>query len=194
MKHPSDVLARRYPDLEDVPTDRRGELYFAKIVADQSSGSASAVALGVVLSLGWFGGLALCGTLTAGYLLRRGDRLRALLVPYLELSITNSVLFGLLLRWCLAPVLETQTAGEFGMYAATLLAMALLNLAICVAVHRRFNWVVRVTLLVAWLLTLAHAQGLRVHPVIDVSVCVAVLVMLFRELRSTDKRLNPTPI
>ncbi len=92
---PSDVLAERYPDLKNTPTDERGGVFFAKIVSDQVSGSAHSVWLGVGLSLASVGGVGLFGTLTASWLYRRGGSFKSIFVPYLELSLSTSISVGI---------------------------------------------------------------------------------------------------
>lgn len=91
---PSDVLAERYPDLQDKPADERGGRFFGKIVADQVVGSAYGVWLGIGLSFATVGALGFCGTLAGGWLLRRGGSWRSVVVPYFELTVATSLAAG----------------------------------------------------------------------------------------------------
>jgi hypothetical protein len=141
--HPSDKLVAAYPDLQATAPEERGGSFFAKIVADQVVGSAFAVWLGIGIALGSCGLLALCGTLAAGYLVRRGDGLRAIVLPYLELTLSCSVLLGLPFY----KLLIGESAGAEGVKWLVLVAAAgLLTVLIVRAVAGRWHWMVRVML------------------------------------------------
>jgi hypothetical protein len=149
--HPSDVLAERYPDLQDTPPDQRGGLFFPKIVADQVVGSAYGVWLGIALSLATCGQLGLCGTLVGGWLLRRGGGWRSIVVPYGELVITTG---GAVWRLIAVVLLE-----PVNLSAAVLSAMCLVGVTalVLVGVVRRWHWQMRAHLALVWFLLLAQA-------------------------------------
>ena len=117
---PSDVLVEQYPDLKAQPEDQRGGKFFAKIVADQVVGSAYGVWLGIGLAFATIGTLGFCGTLTGGWLLRRGGSWQSVVVPYSELTVATSfatgrliaslVGFGTSITWLGAVSLITITA------------------------------------------------------------------------------------
>ncbi len=189
--NPSDVLARRYPDLESVPPEQRGNLYFAKIVSDQVAGSSLAMGISVLMGFIWYGGLGLFGTLAAGHLLRRGDRRWALMIPYLELSISNAVLCGLLLHRWMQSLLGNGTMDGATRFGVAWLVLAGVNLAILVAVQRRLPWSVRVMLIAVWCLTLLHVFDSPVPLLFDVVVYAGALAMVVPRFLSGGKKLRP---
>ncbi|AWM36003.1 hypothetical protein GobsT_62480 [Gemmata obscuriglobus] len=91
---PSDALVERYEDLRTVPADTRGGVFFAKVVADQVLGSASAPALGLGISLATAGVTVFCGTVAGGWMLRRGESFRATAIPYIELTGAPALALG----------------------------------------------------------------------------------------------------
>ena len=157
LAHPSAVLVEHYPDLADSPPDERGGHFMAKIVSDQVIGSAWGVWLGLLLSLASVGCLGFCSTLAAGYLGRRGGSLRAVALPYLELTVSTSLLLGLSLR-------EVVLGGGGSLESTTfrvcgLLCLAFLTAMVVLGVLRRWRWVVRLTVAVAWTVAFLQALG-----------------------------------
>jgi tRNA A-37 threonylcarbamoyl transferase component Bud32 len=90
--HPSDVLVEKYPDLENVDPNKRGELLIQKIVDDMLSGSFVAIWLGLAVSFGWYGVAAVYQTMAAGYLIRSRQRVRAVWWPYIEMTLPGCYL------------------------------------------------------------------------------------------------------
>jgi hypothetical protein len=146
--HPSGSLVEHYPDLADQPADERGGRFMAKIVADQVLGSAWGVWLGLVLALSTCGALGFCSTLAAGYLWRRGGSVRAVVLPYLELTVSTSLLIGLLFREYTFNA--GLVAGAAKMQIALLLWLAWLTVVIVLAVVQRWRWTVRLALAITW--------------------------------------------
>jgi hypothetical protein len=157
LAHPSTVLVEHYPDLADLPPDERGGRFMAKVVADQVIGSAWGVWLGLLLSLASVGSLGFCSTLAAGYLCRRGGSLRAIALPYLELTVSTSLLLGLSLR-------EVALGGGRAIDSTTLrvcllLCLALLTAMVVVGVLHRWRWVLRLTVAITWIVVFLQALG-----------------------------------
>lgn len=146
---PSDVLVQRYPDLGAKPADERGGVLFAKIVADQATGSAYGIWLGVVVSLTTVGGVGFTGTFVGGWLLRRDGSWRAALWPYFEVTVTTSIAAGRLVERAVA---SDTGSGWFG--AVCLLALTAL---VVNGVVRRWDALLRATLAVTWVLVLFGA-------------------------------------
>jgi hypothetical protein len=143
---PSDVLTKRYPDLKEKPADERGGKFFAKIVADQVVGSAYAIWLGVGFSLTTVGLLGLSGTLAGGWLLRRGRSWRAIVVPYLELTVSTSVAVGRLISELMG------LGGSITWIGATCLAAS--TTLVVMGVIYRWHWLLRIATAVTWALVL----------------------------------------
>jgi hypothetical protein len=173
--HPSDKLVAAYPDLQATAPEERGGSFFAKIVADQVVGSAFAVWLGIGIALGSCGLVALCGTLAAGYLVRRGDNLRAIVLPYLELTLSCSVLLGLPFY----KLLIGEAAAEGVKWLVLVVAAGLLTVLIVRAVAGRWHWMVRVMLAAGLGMTLLMARDREFHHVPALWLAwVTVLVVL----------------
>jgi hypothetical protein len=114
--HPSDVLAEKYPDLRNVTPDRRGEVFARKIAYDLALNIQLGIWAGMAGSLGLFAGMATGQALAAGYLLRRRRRVRAVLLPYLELTVPTllAVLTPLaVVRFSMVTESLAAGAGEF---------------------------------------------------------------------------------
>ncbi len=172
------VLEERYPDLLTAPARERGGLMMAKITADQVNGCVTGSWAAVAAALASCGVLGLCGTLAAGPLTRRGDRLRTLLVPYLELSLSNAVLAGLVVRlW------EPGVLGIDGPGPGPLVLLAAVNLGVFFAVRRRLGWLTHLALALAWGVTLIQAQGVPVPLILGVSAYAGALYLVLRSLR-----------
>jgi hypothetical protein len=154
--HPSQALVERYPDLERVSTDERGPMFMPKIVSDQIVGSIYGIWLGILLALLSCGGLALAGTLAAGYLLRRGDRPRAALLPYLELTLSGTGAVVMLASALLAPVGSTFLDGAPW---STVFLLLLVTGFVTLGVMQRWPWLLRLALAFVWVLLFAQAGG-----------------------------------
>jgi hypothetical protein len=150
--HPQDALLEKYPDLAAVPEQQRAGILFAKINSDHVSGIFMGIWLALLVSLWAGGGMAVYQTTAAGYLLRDRHRLRAVFLPYLELTLPG----GILIAW---PVLTLA-----GLYLKTPMALvwwlffpltvAVLLLA-TLGVRQRWPWLFRLVLFATWLATAA---------------------------------------
>jgi hypothetical protein len=149
--HPSEVLAKRYPDLRAIEPDRRGAKVMPKIVTDQVAGSAAATWIAAVLALLTAGTLALGGTLAAGYLRRRGGALRRAVLPYFELTLPSTVTAGLLVGSVFSAVWkELLGPSPFPNHGPTLLGLSVFAALIFAGVVRRWSILLRVCLALAW--------------------------------------------
>jgi hypothetical protein len=146
--HPTAVLVEHYPDLADLPADERGGRFMAKIVSDQVMGSAWGVWLGLLAALGTCGALGFCSTLAAGYLWRRDQAFGAAVLPYLELTVSSSLLVGVLLRDLTFGVGLMRGPGMLG--GLEVLWLALLTVVVVLAVVQRWRWTVRLALAITW--------------------------------------------
>jgi hypothetical protein len=166
--HPSDVLADKYPDLRDVPPERRGEVFSRKIAYDLALNIQLGIWAGMAGALGLFAGGATGQALAAGYLLRRRGRVRAIVLPYLELTVPSLlvVLTPLaVVRFSTVTDSLAAGAGEFDLavlakrqypvvmalftWPALLLLLVLAVLATA-GVTRGWRWQLRVVLYAMW--------------------------------------------
>jgi hypothetical protein len=166
--HPSDVLADKYPDLRDLPPERRGEVFSRKIAYDLALNIQLGIWAGMAGALVLFAGSATGQALAAGYLLRRRGRVRAIVLPYLELTVPNLLVILLplaVLRFSTVTESLATGAGEFDLavlakrhypvlagilsWPALLLLVVLAVLATA-GVLRGWRWQVRLTLYAVW--------------------------------------------
>ena len=157
LAHPSAVLVEHYSDLAELPPDERGGRFMAKVVADQVIGSAWGVWLGLLLSLASVGTLGFCSTLAAGYLGRRGGSLRAIALPYLELTVSTSLLLGLALREALFD--GGRGLGPAASRGGLLLCLVGLTAGVVLGVLKRWPWVLRLTVAITWGVVFLQALG-----------------------------------
>lgn len=143
---PSEVLTKRYPDLKETPPNERGARFFAKVVSDQVVGSAYGIWMGAGFSLATIGLLGFCGTLAGGWLLRRGESWRSIIVPYFELTLSTSLAAGRLIL-ALLGIMGSMSWIE----AVCLLTITTL---VVTGVIARWYWLLRVTTAVTWVLVL----------------------------------------
>jgi hypothetical protein len=166
--HPSDVLVEKYPDLRNVPPERRGEVFSRKIAYDLALNIQLGIWAGMAGALGMFAGMATGQALAAGYLLRRRGRVRAIVLPYLELtvpSITVVLVPWAMVRFSTVAGSLAAGAGEFDLavlakrhypvVAAVFTWPALLLLVVLAVlstggVLRGWRWQVRLALYVVW--------------------------------------------
>jgi hypothetical protein len=188
--HPSDPLAERYTDLKAVDPERRGQVFMAKITSDQVAASARAVWYGILTSFLTAGTLALCGTLAAGYLCRRGEGFYRAAVPYLELTLPPAGTLGtgilLVAGWSPSAADENFALGLF-----SLLAMAIVSVLMVSGVIRRWAWLPRLCLALTWVMLLVQSR----HEAVPWFLPAAALVLtgfLFQQLfaRRAELALN----
>jgi hypothetical protein len=192
--HPSQPLANRYPDLEGIEPERRGMTHMAKIVSDQVAGGMYAVWIGVLVSMLTAGTLAMCGTMAAGYLTRRGDRLRRTVVPYLEVTLPLTASAGLLAGAALSPVWDSLLGhNPFGIGPLALAGTVCLSALMLAGVVHRWPWLLRLCLGLTWVMLLA--QGGRSHvpwPLpLFASILTGVLLVRYRVMRLQAVAVSP---
>jgi hypothetical protein len=156
-KHPSEVLVERYPELGAVAANERGPRFFPKIVADEVIGTGYGVWLGLFISLGSCGILGCASTQAAGYLVRRGGSVWAIGLPYLELTVSSSVLGLVLLHQVLAGM--SEGLGPMLARSVPLLWLGWLTAAVFLAVVQRWGWKGRLGMAIIWLALLGHVSG-----------------------------------
>jgi hypothetical protein len=181
----------RYTDLERVEPPVRGQVLMAKVVADQSMGAAHAVWLGMLMAWLNVGMLAVGGTLAAGFLGRRGDRRRACVLPYLEMTLPLSVTLAVTLGSSFSSAWSTVTAGFLPLVGL----VGLTGLAVAGAVGR-WSWVLRLSLAFTWLVLLIHLTHSSVPWFVPVLAVALTAFVLFRHLMArytSSRRLAPQP-
>lgn len=143
------ALLRRYPDLADVSPESRGNLVYRKVYLDQFTGIPIGLWLGAVsvLMMGMIP--AISGTLIAGSLLQRKQRLAAILIPYMEIMGTASLACLFLVgntvgQWSGFPIIAPPLHYQVPFYGLLFLAS--------IAAYRCWNLPVRGVLHIVWIL------------------------------------------
>jgi hypothetical protein len=155
--NPSETLLEAYPELREVPARDRGRVLANKVRADFLAGIPLGVWLGMLLSLGLFGGAAVCETAVAGELLRRHGRLHRVILLYLEFAVP---LTGLVVAAFGIPFRLYLHQFELRFWHLPLFACPA---AAVVAAWRRWHWLLRLALHAGWLFSLfmiAHDKGM----------------------------------
>lgn len=143
------TLIDKYPDLRAIPAEKRGQVIFAKMIDDHVAGIFKGIWLGSLMSLGFGLGIAVCETMAAGYLVRSGKQVRALLLPYLELAVPGYLLVTSILQ-------ALFSAFGIGHFTAWLESFLMYPLLLCLAilgVTRPWPWLLRLGLYSAWVAT-----------------------------------------
>jgi hypothetical protein len=142
------ALLRRYPDLADVSPESRGNLVYRKGFVDQFTGIPIGLWLGAVgcLIIGMLP--AISGTLIAGSLLQRNQRLAAILMPYMEIMGTGSLACLCLVvntvgRWSGLPIIAPPLHYQLPFYGFLFLAS--------IAAYRCWKLPVRGVLHIVWI-------------------------------------------
>jgi hypothetical protein len=163
--HPTDALVKQYPDLQSTPGDKRGDLLFSKIIADQVVSSAFGVGYGVLFSGLLIGIPVLCGTVAGSWLLKRSGSRCSKFCLYLELTAATSIPCMLVFAVLTNEFLLVGTANSLaGPSASSLLgypagnpiiwvrlvALGLISGAIIVGVVHRWNWPIRLVMALTW--------------------------------------------
>jgi hypothetical protein len=188
LAHPSAVLVEHYPDLADLPADDRGGRFMSKVVADQVTGSAWGVWLGLLLSLATVGGVGFCSTLAAGYLRRRGGSLRTIAVPYLELTVSTSLLLGLLLREVVFG--SSHTFDSTTLRACLFLCLACLTAMVVLGVLHRWRWVLRSSVSITWIVVFLQALGSAVPWYLAAIVYLGCGTLMFKHWLGRQGRVR----
>jgi hypothetical protein len=148
----------KYPDLEQVPPEKRGVLLYSKVLTDVTTGIPSGLCYSMLCCLG--AGVLLCvgETMAASLLLRRQGRVRAMLVPYLEVTFPGTTLF----LFCFN-LLFGLYAGAFVVGLPHLLLFGLLVLAIAGPL-RGWPWLLRLLLQAGWVWAMGTGSFYQVPP------------------------------
>lgn len=184
-KHPTDVLAEKYPDLAKVPPNERGKKFFPKIVADQVVGTGYGVWSGIWLSLASSGVLALCGTFTAGYLVRRGDGILAILFPYTELTLPLTSLI------CALFILPFDLMPDVGI--RSIVHLALLTFLCFIGVLYHWDWLLRAALYVGYYFFVFGLSEQGFPPILYLAAGAIAFIMMFRHFAPWN-RPEPAPV
>ncbi len=155
--HPSQKLAAQYPDLERVEPNERGQKLMPKIVSDQVAGGAHSIWAGMLVSLLTAGSLALCGTIAAGYLMRRAGGFSRSIVPYLEITLPLTTAIALVMAVALTPV-WTALLGEnpFGSELLSVASVVVVSVLMVTGAIRRWPWLPRAGLAITWIILMAQ--------------------------------------
>jgi hypothetical protein len=148
-------LLETYPDLKQVPPDKRGRVLYDKIRADLVVG----IPLGLWMGLLWATALAVAlslgGTVAAGGLLRRHKRVRAVLLPYMELAVPGSLFLIMSMNILYFCFLRHEVyLGQTWMLLVTAGVVLVILLPFALAVvgaWRGWHWSVRLLLHASWL-------------------------------------------
>jgi hypothetical protein len=190
-------LAKRYPDLRDVPSGERGALVAQKIGSDIVLRTPPGIWLGLVLMLSMFGVIGMGGSCIAGHLLRQRQPAVAVVGPYLEIVVPSLlVLISLMvvIRFGIFGVAEQAGAAELDPAAIAqreFLAMAwpyfnwqalglkviLMGLAL-VGVLRGWPWPLRVVMYGAWAILFVRVADGRLPWYVDAAAFALLVVLL----------------
>ncbi len=172
-------IGKQYPDLQHVGPEKQGQLLMPKIVSDQSSGSAQAVWIGMLLSGLTVGLLAMLGALAAGHLGRRGDNWRMSIAPYLEMTVPATVTAAMVAAAILTPAWSVLI-GDNPLAVAwpSLLGLVACAALLVIGAVQRWPWLVRLCVGLTWLSILIQARqdGVPWHiPVISMMIAGGLL-------------------
>jgi hypothetical protein len=154
---PQEWTLRDHPGLRDVPAGgERARLLSDKLTADMAVNSFLSVWLGLLLALGACVVPTLCQALAAHALLRRDGRVRRVVLPYFELSLSWSwLLLDLISALIVAPLMGQRVEITAGGVAA----LASLTALATVGVARGWGWPLRWLLYAAWLFAVEATGG-----------------------------------
>jgi hypothetical protein len=141
-------LLAKYPDLEEVPADQRGQLFFDKTMAELTARVPLGLWGGMLFVLvagegGWFLVLFVTGTLV-----RRHGRSRAIILPLVESIIPSQFLLRLVATAIFWPDWDLSAYWARNLLLSVLLAVALIG------VLRGWPWYVRLPLHGGWVAAL----------------------------------------
>jgi hypothetical protein len=194
--HPQDILVAKYPDLQGVPEHKRAGLLFTKILASQVVGVFQGLWLGIVIPMLGFLILGICGTVAAGYFLRKDGRVGPILLPYLEFAIASFLCVGALAMGAL-PLLAIDS-GLSGLsapeFVVIFLMPALLLALVLVGLGRGWPLLLRLQLYATWFVTCVWLNAYSpMHWVIAAVVYAGVVLLLIERYRrrSAVKGLLP---
>ncbi len=178
-------IGEHYPDLRNVEPEKRGELLMPKIVSDQSSGSAQAVWVGVLLSGLTAGLLAMSGALAAGYLRRRGDEWRMSIAPYLEMTVPATITAAVAAAAVLTPAWSVLIGeNPLAVGWASLLGLMACAALLVIGAIQRWPWLVRLCVGLTWLSILIQARndGVPWHMPVMAMFMAGALLWKYREV------------
>jgi hypothetical protein len=190
IDHPANALSARYPDLERVKPDERGQKFMPKIVSDQVSGGFHSVWVGMLVALLTAGSLAMSGTLAAGYLMRRADGFARSIVPYLEITMPLTVAIALVFAIVLSPVWNAHFGENFfGFGLLTAASVVLTSILMVLGAIRRWPWLPRLCLVITWLILLTQPGRGAIHWILPIMSGGLTLLLLVRLIRDRSQRL-----
>jgi predicted Ser/Thr protein kinase len=146
---PAERLLERYPDLDEVPVQERGQVLYHKISADWSVGIPVGIWLGLITFLSVTVAVSLLETLAASILLGRLGQVRSMILPYIELVLPGEILVVGIVGGSLR-LFAGWFTGHTGLLLALGLALVFLALTVT-AVLRGWHWLVRGLLHLGWL-------------------------------------------
>jgi hypothetical protein len=185
LSEPKQSISEQYPDLRQVEPERRERLLMPKIVSDQSSGSAQAVIVGVLLSGLTAGFLAMSGALAAGYLRRRGEDWRMNIAPYLELTVPATVTAAVVASAILTPAWSVLLGeNPLAVGWASLMGLAACATLLVMGAIQRWPWLVRLCVGLTWLSILVQARhdGVPWHLPVIAMFMAGGLMWKYREV------------
>lgn len=191
-KHPSQELAARYPDLKSVEPDERGAKFMPKIVSDQVSGGIQSVWVGLLMALLTAGSLAMCGTLAAGYLMRRGGGFPRLIMPYLEITVPLTVTVAIGAATALSGLSSWSVpANPYGFGPATAAGLVVASAILVVGALRCWPWLPRLCLAATWLILLTQPGRGALQGVLPILSGALTAILLVRLGVAHSRQLAP---
>jgi hypothetical protein len=153
---PIDQLLEKYPDLRDVPGDKRGQVFFEKFRADLIAGFPLGIWLAALFLVPFSQLLFTVQVMAAGPLLRRQIRRTAILPAYVERAVPATVLISMVPSFVLAVALSDRFSAKFNTDVPAQLISYLPMFAFLVlgitATFRGWNRPLRLVLHTAWVL------------------------------------------
>jgi tRNA A-37 threonylcarbamoyl transferase component Bud32 len=139
-------LLTRYPDLPNVPAERRAGVVYGDVLCRLLAGIPIAIWFGMLLALGVSVAAAVSGACVAGPLLRNGGLRWKIVPPYLEAELPVAGLMVAIFMLLGIPMLDFRLS----MQAWHLALLFILPALVLVGVQWRWHWALRVLLHVAW--------------------------------------------
>ncbi len=179
--HPSKPLVEHYPDLKSVEPDQRGAKFMPKIVSDQVSGGLQSVWIGMLMALLTAGSLAMCGTLAAGHLMRRGGNWKRMIWPYFEITMPLTVAIGLFGALLLSPIWAISSSfNPFGFGPFWAAGLIVSSLFVVAGAIRRWPWLPRLCLAITWFILLTRPGFGLLGTVLPICSAVLTGILLVR--------------
>jgi hypothetical protein len=152
---PRERLLTKYPGLEGIPAHGRGRILYNKVACDMAAGIPRGIWFGMLASAGLCVAVGVCGTATAGSLLRRDGRVWRALPAYLEVLVPLAVLCTQVFLLLLVSMFNVGLNLPLW-YFALVIGLTVLALA---GVRRRWRWPARLLVHAAWIASVLSSSA-----------------------------------